>query len=176
MPATPDDLFARLEALGIPVETTWHAPVFTVEEAQAKRGELPGVHCKCLFLRDKKGALWLVVAEENRRVDLKALSAALGADRFSFANAELMMRHLGVEPGTVTPFALINDRERAVRVALDAEMLKGGSLNYHPLTNAATTRISAADLLRFIENCGHRAEIVELGQGLQMPPDPPSLA
>jgi Ala-tRNA(Pro) deacylase len=163
MPATPDDLFARLQALGIPTETAWHAPVFTVEEARAKRGELPGVHCKCLFLRDKKGALWLVVAEESRRIDLKALSAKLSADRFSFANAELMMRHLGVEPGTVTPFALINDTERAVRVALDAEMLNGGMLHYHPLTNAATTRIAASDLLRFIENCGHRPEIVALG-------------
>jgi Ala-tRNA(Pro) deacylase len=176
MPATPDDLFTRLEALGIATETTWHEPVFTVEEARAKRGELPGTHCKCLFLRDKKGALWLVVAEENRRVDLKELSVRLGADRFSFANAELMMRYLGVEPGTVTPFALINDREHAVRVALDAEMMKGEALHYHPLTNAATTRIGSAELLRFIENCGHQAEIVELGQGLQTPPDPPSLA
>jgi Ala-tRNA(Pro) deacylase len=162
MPATPDDLFARLEALGIPTETTWHEPVFTVEEARSKRGALPGVHCKCLFLRDRKGVLWLVVAEESRRVDLKALSARLGADRFSFANAELMMRHLGVEPGTVTPFALMNDADRAVRVALDAEMLKGGQLNYHPLTNAATTRIAADDLVRFIAECGHSPEIVQL--------------
>jgi Ala-tRNA(Pro) deacylase len=162
MPATPDDLFARLETLGIVTETKWHPPVFTVEEARAKRGEMSGVHCKCLFLRDRKGALWLVVAEESTRVDLKALSAMLGADRFSFANAELMMRHLGVEPGTVTPFALINDTEHAVRVALDAEMLKGEALHYHPLTNAATTRIRAADLLRFIRECGHNPEIVAL--------------
>jgi Ala-tRNA(Pro) deacylase len=163
MPATPDELFARLESLGIATETKWHAPVFTVEEAQAARGEMPGVHCKCLFLIDKKGALWLVVAEENRRVDLKALAARLGAGRFSFASPERLMRHLGVEPGTVTPFALINDVERAVRVGLDQEMLKGETLNYHPLTNAATTRIAAADLLAFIRACGHVPEIVALG-------------
>lgn len=163
MPATPDDLFARLAALGIATETKWHAPVFTVDEAQAARGEMPGVHCKCLFLRDKKNALWLVVAEENIRVDLKALAKQLGADRFSFASPALLMRHLGVEPGTVTPFALINDTQRAVRVALDKAMLAGGALHYHPLTNAATTRIAAADLLRFIAECGHEPEIVELG-------------
>lgn len=163
MPATPDDLFARLQELGIATETVWHAPVFTVEEAQAARGEMPGVHCKCLFLRDKKGTLWLVVAEENTRVDLKALAARIGAGRFSFASPDRLMAHLGVEPGTVTPFALINDPGGTVRVALDAAMLAGGALHYHPLTNAATTRIAAADLLKFIRACGHEAEIVELG-------------
>ena len=162
MPATPDDLFARLAALGILTETKWHAPVFTVEEAQAARGEMAGVHCKCLFLRDRKGALCLAVAEETTRVDLKALAQRLGADRFSFASPELLMRHLGVEPGTVTPFALMNDTQGAVRVALHKAMLDGGALHYHPLTNAATTRIAAADLLRFIVGCGHRPEIVEL--------------
>jgi len=163
MPATPEDLFARLESLGIPTKTVWHAPVFTVEEAQAARGEMPGVHCKCLFLRDKKGALWLVAAEESRRVDLKALAARLGADRFSFASPERLMAHLGVAPGTVTPFALINDAERTVRVALDAAMLAGGTLHFHPLTNAATTRITADDLLKFIRACGREPEIIELG-------------
>jgi len=162
-PATPDNLFARLAALGIETETRWHAPVFTVEEAQAARGEMPGVHCKCLFLRDKRGAMWLVVVEENRRVDLKALAARLGAGRFSFGSADRLRRHLGVEPGTVTPFALINDAAHEVRVALDAAMLAGGALHYHPLTNAATTRIAAKDLERFIAACGHRPEIVDLG-------------
>jgi Ala-tRNA(Pro) deacylase len=158
---SPEALFARLAALGIETETHWHEPVFTVEEARAKRGALPGVHCKCLFLRDKKGAHWLVVAEESLRVDLKALARRLGADRFSFASAERLVQHLGVEPGSVTPFALINDASGAVRVALDAAMLAGGALHYHPLTNRATTRIAAPDLVRFIEACGHRPEIVD---------------
>ena len=162
MPATPEDLFARLESLGIPTKTVWHAPVFTVEEAQAARGEMPGVHCKCLFLRDKKGALWLVAAQENTRVDLKALAARLGADRFSFASPERLMTHLGVEPGMVTPFALMNDADCAVRVALDAAMMAGGVLHFHPLTNAATMRIAAADVLKFIRACGHEPEIVPL--------------
>jgi len=162
VPATPEELFARLESLGILTDTTWHAPVFTVEEAQAARGDMPGTHCKCLFLRDKKGALWLVVAEETARVDLKALAVRLGADRFSFASPERLRTHLGVEPGSVTPFALINDAGRTVRVALDAAMLDGGKLHYHPLTNAATTRIAAADLLKFVRACGHEPEIVML--------------
>ena len=162
MPATPEELFARLESLGILTETTWHTPVFTVDEAQAARGEMPGTHCKCLFLRDKRGVLWLMVAEENTRVDLRALAARLGADRFSFASPERLRTHLGVEPGSVTPFALINDSDRAVRVALDAAMLDGGTLHYHPLTNAATTRIAATDLLKFVRACGHEPEIVSL--------------
>jgi Ala-tRNA(Pro) deacylase len=162
VPATPDELFARLESLGIATETVRHAPVFTVEEAQAARGDLPGTHCKCLFLRDKKGAPWLVVAEENTRVNLKTLADRLGADRFSFASPERLRMQLGVEPDSVTPFALINDTARAARVALDAAMLEGGTLHYHPLTNAATTRIGAADLLKFIRACGHEPEIVSL--------------
>jgi Ala-tRNA(Pro) deacylase len=166
---TPDALFARLAALGIATETVWHEPVFTVEEAQAKRGELPGTHCKCLFLRDKKGALWLAVVEESRRVDLKALAARLGADRFSFGSPDRLMRHLAVEPGSVTPFALINDAAGEVRVALDATMMAGGTLYYHPLTNRATTRISAADLLRFIAATGHEPVLVDFDAAAEPP-------
>ncbi len=162
MPLTPDDLFATLASLGIATETVWHEPVFTVEEARAKRGELAGTHCKCLFLRDKKGALWLVACEESRRVDLKVLAAKLGAGRFSFASPERLMTHLGVVPGAVTPFALVNDAAGAVRVILDAKMMAEGPLHYHPLTNRATTRIAPADLVRFIEATGHRPEIVDL--------------
>ncbi len=162
MPLTPDELFAYLEGLGIATETVWHEPVFTVEEAREKRGALGGTHCKCLFLRDKKGALWLVVCEETRRVDLKALAARLGAGRFSFASPERLMAHLGVVPGSVTPFALANDTGGAVRVVLDAAMMAEGPLHYHPLVNRATTRIAPADLERFIVATGHRPERLDL--------------
>ena len=161
-PLTPDELFARLDALGITHRTYTHPPVFTVAEAAALRGELPGGHCKSLFLKDKKGGLWLVVALEERRVDLKALAAVLGAPRFSFGNPELLYEVLGVRPGSVTPFALANDPEQRVAVVLDKAMLEYDPLNYHPLENDRTTAVSPADLLRFIAACGHRPRIVDL--------------
>ncbi len=132
-PLTPKELFARLDRLGIAHRTYTHPPVFTVAEAVALRGQLPGGHCKSLFLKDKKGGLWLVVALEERAIDLKRLAAALGAPRFSFGNAGLLCETLGVRPGSVTPFALANDAERRVAVVLDRGMLEHDPLNYHPL-------------------------------------------
>ncbi len=155
-------LFAFLEQLGIATTTTEHAPVYTVEEAQALRGQIPGGHCKCLFLKDKKGGLWLVVAEETRAVDLKALSRHLGAPRFSFGKPPLLQEVLGVTPGSVTPFALMNDRRaQRVTVVLDAAMMQRPALNFHPLDNRATTIIAAADLRAFIAACGHTPYIVD---------------
>jgi Ala-tRNA(Pro) deacylase len=157
-PLTPEELFARLDALAIACKTYTHPPVFTVAEAVALRGELPGGHCKSLFLKDKKAGLWL----EERRIDLKRLADALGAPRFSFGNADLLYEVLGVRPGSVTPFALINDRDHRVRVVLDEGMLAHDLLNYHPLENDRTTAIAPADLLRFIDSCGHTPRIVDL--------------
>jgi Ala-tRNA(Pro) deacylase len=162
MPLTPDQLFHRLDGLGIAHRTYRHPPVFTVAEAAALRGELPGGHCKSLFLKDKKGGLWLVVALEERRIDLKHLAAALGAPRFSFGSAELLYEVLGVTPGSVTPFALANDAGQLVRVVLDKGMLAHDPLNYHPLENDRTTTIAPNDLLRFIAACGHCPLIVDL--------------
>src|SRR5580692_12059235 len=122
-PLTPDALFARLDALGIAHRTHTHPPVFTVEEAKALRGALPGGHCKSLFLKDKKAGLWLVVALEECRVDLKLLADRLGAPRFSFGSAELLHEILGVKPGSVTPFAAINDSASRVAVVLQRAML-----------------------------------------------------
>jgi len=162
-PATRAELFAFLDRLGIATETTAHPPVFTVDDAQRLRGAIPGGHCKCLFLKDKKGGLWLVVADEARRIDLTALARRLGAPRFSFGRPELLREALGVEPGSVTPFALINDRARhRVRVVLDAAMLANARLNYHPLANDATTTIASADLRAFVAACGHAAYITDL--------------
>jgi Ala-tRNA(Pro) deacylase len=161
-PLTPDDLFRRLDALGIAHRTYAHPPVFTVAEAVALRGQLPGGHCKSLFLNDKKDGLWLVVALEERRVDLKRLAAQLAAPRFSFGSADLLYQALGVRPGSVTPFALANDRERRIRVVLDREMLGYDPLNYHPLENDRTTAIAPGDLLRFIAACGHEPIILDL--------------
>ena len=162
MTATPDELLARFAALGIVQKTYEHPAVFTVEEAKALRGKLPGGHCKSLFLKDKKGGLWLAVMLEERRIDLKALADRLGAPRFSFGNAELLQQLLGVTPGSVTPFALINDRAHRVQLVLDKEMLSHDPLNYHPLVNTKTTAVSPASLLKFIEDCGHRPRILSL--------------
>jgi Ala-tRNA(Pro) deacylase len=161
-PLTPDQLFARLDALGIAHRTYAHPPVFTVAEAVALRGQLPGGHCKSLFLKDKKGGLWLVVVLEERRIDLKRLAEALGAPRFSFGSAELLYAVLGITPGSVTPFALANDTAHRVGVVLDRAMLAHDPLNYHPLDNARTTAIAPADLLRFIAWCGHQPRILDL--------------
>lgn len=160
MPATPDDLFAFLDRLGIVHTTVTHPPLFTVEQSQALRGQIPGTHTKNLFLKDKKGVLYLVVAQEDAVIDLKSLHRRLHASgRFSFGSADLMRETLGVEPGSVTPFGLVNDTGGRVSVVLDASMMRHMQLNYHPLTNTMTTTIASADLIRFIEATGHRARI-----------------
>jgi len=161
-PLTPDQLFGRLDQLGIAHRTYTHPPVFTVAEAVALRGQLPGGHCKSLFFKDKKGGLWLTVMLEERRPDLKKLAAALGAPRFSFGSADLLYEVLGVRPGSVTPFALVNDAARRVTPVLDEGMLAHDPLNYHPLENDRTTAIAAGDLLRFIAACGHVPRIVDM--------------
>ena len=164
-PTSPDQLFAHLEGLGIRTRTVQHPPVFTVEEAKALRGDLPGGHIKNLFLRNKKGEMWLVVAEESRPIDLKALGERLGAGRLSFGSPERLMSYLGVVPGAVTPFALINDRSGQVKVAIDKTVLDHDPVNCHPLANDMTTAIAPADLLAFIENSGHKPMILDLGNG-----------
>ena len=162
MPVSPEELLRRLEALGVATVTHRHAAAFTVEEAKRHRGDLPGGHCKCLFLKDKKGGLWLVVALEDRAIDLKALRGRLGAGTLSFGRPELLREALGVEPGSVTPFAAINDSARRVRVLLDREMMELALVNYHPLTNRATTALRPADLLTFLRAVHGEPEIVDL--------------
>lgn len=163
MPATREELFARLAELGIETQTKDHAPVYTVDEARALRGEIEGGHCKNLFLKDKKGVLWLVVTLEDMQVDLKALPQKIGSGRLSFGKAELLGEVLGIEPGSVTPFAVINDHGKKVQVVLDEAMMAHEVLNYHPLKNDATTSISATDLITFIQSCGHTPKILPVG-------------
>jgi len=159
-PASPDELFVYLDSLGIAHQTVTHRPVFTVEEARASRGEAIGGHTKNLFLRDKKGALFLVVAPEDAAIELKSLHRLLGASgRFSFGSAELMRELLGVEPGSVTPFAVINDKTCRVTVVLDAALMTHEVLNFHPLVNTGTTAISRENLLKFLEATGHHPRI-----------------
>jgi Ala-tRNA(Pro) deacylase len=162
MTATPETLFEEFDRLGIDTETVEHPAVFTVDEAKALRGELPGAHSKNLFLKDKKGRFWLVVALEDRPIDLKALRHTIGAAPLSFGKPDALEAILGITPGSVTPFSVINDTEGQVTVVLDAEMLEQAPLNFHPLVNTATTRISAAGLLAFLGATGHDPIIATL--------------
>jgi Ala-tRNA(Pro) deacylase len=159
MPVTPDELFAFLDRLSIPHNSITHPPVFTVEESQALRGTIPGAHIKNLFLKDRKDTVFLVVAPEDARIDLKTLHQRLGAGRFSFASAELMRELLGVEPGAVTAFGVINDTARRVNVVLDANLMQHAIINCHPLVNTMTTSIARDDLVTFLEATGHPPRI-----------------
>jgi Ala-tRNA(Pro) deacylase len=151
----PQQLFARLDALGIAHRTVEHPPVFTVEQAKALRGDLPGHHIKNLFLRNRKEEMWLVVALEDRAVDLRRLGEVLGAGKLSFGSPDRLRRTLGVEPGSVTPLALANDTAGTVRLALDRGLADGQPLNAHPLVNSMTTTLSLDGLQRLFAATGH---------------------
>ena len=162
MPFTREQLFSALAGLGIETKTIDHPAVFTVAESDSVDIPLPGAHTKNLFLKDDKGALFLVVANSETRVDLKALSKKLGAGRFSFGKPELLMETLGVTPGSVTAFAVVNDTSNRVKIIVDDALMADGSINCHPLENTATTNIARDDLLRFIRETGHEPRVMVL--------------
>jgi Ala-tRNA(Pro) deacylase len=164
MHTTKHEILALLAEQEIDHRTSLHPPVFTVEQAQAHTHHLPGGHCKNLFLKDKKGRLWLVTCLDDRQVDLNRLSKLLGAARFSFGRAELLQQVLGVSPGSVTPLAIVNDADRQVTHVLDTKLMAHELVNCHPLENDATTTLASADLLRFIRATGHEPVLVDLGQ------------
>jgi Ala-tRNA(Pro) deacylase len=171
MAQTPDQLFAYLDGLGIAHNTVTHPPLFTVEQSRALRGQIPGGHTKNLFLRDKKNALFLVVAEEHAPIELKSLHHRLGAGRFSFGAPNLLREVLGVDPGAVTPFGAINDAEGRVTVVLDAALLEHATLNFHPLNNTMTTAIGRDDLLKFLEATGHKPRVERVSGAAAATPD-----
>jgi Ala-tRNA(Pro) deacylase len=166
MSAIPQDLFAFLDRLGIAHRTVTHAPLFTVEQSQGLRGQIPGGHTKNLFLKDKRGALFLVVALEDALIPLKSLHQRLDTGRFSFGSADLLRSVLGVAPGSVTPFAAMNDREGRVTVVLDTAMMAHQTLNYHPLVNTMTTSIGRDDLVRFLEATGHPPRVAAVSEAV----------
>jgi Ala-tRNA(Pro) deacylase len=162
VPTTPDELFALLDRLGIEHSTIEHPPIFTVEEGRPWHDKIPGVHCKNLFIKDRKGGIWLVVMPADKRADLARLERVLAAPRFSFARPELLQEVLELTPGSVTPFGLINDRQRRVTVILGQEVLDAEWVNVHPLHNAASTTLRSADLLRFVRALGYEPIVVRL--------------
>ena len=161
MPWTQEALLNRLTELGIDAPTVQHRPIYTVEDGEKVLEGMPGGRCKSLFLRDKKSALWLVIMLGEDRLDTGTLQKTLGAARLSFGNPGLMLSVLGVEPGSVTPFAVINSTAMAVQVVLQRRMMAMDLLNYHPLRNNATTTISPAGLLKFLSAVGHDPLIID---------------
>jgi Ala-tRNA(Pro) deacylase len=162
LPTSPQQLVDTLTSLGIEHRVVKHPPLFTVEDSKALRGELPGHHIKNLFLRDKRETMFLVVAQEDRRVDLKALADVIGASKLSFGSAERLMKYLGVLPGAVTPFAVINDTERKVAVFIDRAVMAGGKIHCHPLVNDMTVALDCEDLLRFLRETGHQPRLIDI--------------
>jgi len=165
MPASPEELFGFLADLAIPVQTVEHPPLFTVEDSKSLRGEIPGGHTKNLFLKDKKGRLFLLVLGEEAAIDLKRVHERIGAQgRLSFGSAELLEEAWGVKPGAVTPFGAINDEARRVTVVLDLAVMAEERLNFHPLVNTRTSGLASADLVKFLRATGHEPLIVGLSE------------
>lgn len=165
MTTTEDQLFAYLDRLGIVHHTIRHHAVFTVEDGRELHKTIPGLHGKNLFIKDKKDQLWLVAMPGDKRADLNRLEKRLKAPRFTFAKAELLQEVLGLTPGSVTPFGLMNDTARRVRVVLDQDLMQSEWVNFHPLINTASTTLKAVDLLKFIETLGYHPTICECGSG-----------
>jgi Ala-tRNA(Pro) deacylase len=172
-PASESNLIAFFEEHGIKTQTFHHEPVHTVEDAQRVRSmpvnqitgnQITGGHCKCLFVRDKKKRRGLIVMDENKKADLKSIADQLELGRLSFGSADSLYEILGVKPGSVTPFGLINAKDRYpdLVIGLDKGMLNQEYVNYHPLHNAATTTISVTDLVKFAELCGFKPKIIEI--------------
>ena len=162
MAVTRTGLIAFFDQHNIAHSTIDHPAAHTVEQAQAHRGALPGGHAKNLFLKCKKGSLWLIVAQEETPIRLNHLHKRIGSGRLSFGSAELMMEVLGITPGSVTPFALLNDKNRRINLILDEGLMKQDQLNFHPLENIATTTITRSDFMRFLELCGSTPKIMGL--------------
>jgi len=164
MPTSPEDLLAYLATLGIETSTVEHPPLFTVEDSQSLRGDIPGGHTKNLFVKDKKGRIFLLVLGEETPVDLKRVHEKIGAQgRISFGSADLLEEVLGVQPGAVTPFGAINDKAGRVLIVLDEAMMRQERLNFHPLVNTRTTGIASADLVKFLRATAHEPAVAALG-------------
>jgi Ala-tRNA(Pro) deacylase len=168
---TPQELFDLFDRLGIAHRTIEHPAVYRVGEGEEFKAGMPGGHTKNLFLKDAKGQLWLVSALQETRIDLKGLPAVIGSARLSFGSAETMEAALGVAPGSVTAFALANDRDHRVRFVLDAALGKADPVNFHPLANTATTAISQSDFRRFLATLGVEPLVVDFSGPPLLPGD-----
>lgn len=169
LPTTSESLLKTLETLDIAYKNHHHAPIFTVEEGLHLKAEIPGLHCRNLFLRDKKKKMFLITAANETEIDLKKLENLLDSARLSFGSPERLWTHLGIRPGSVNPFCVINDTEHQVSVIIDQVMMEADAVNVHPMDNAMTVSIAPKDLMRFFAHTGHDAKIVDLTDAA---PDP----
>jgi Ala-tRNA(Pro) deacylase len=163
LPTPAPALLAHLDGIGVEYKVHEHAPVFTVAESEHVTAHIPGLHCRNLFVRDKAEKMFLVTAANETKIDLKKLQVLLGCGRLSFGSADRLWRTLGVRPGSVCPFAIINDKTHQVTAILDKSMMEADIVNYHPMENHMTISLTPAGLLKFIESCGHKPHITDLG-------------
>jgi Ala-tRNA(Pro) deacylase len=161
MPTSPESLMGQLKALDIEFTLHHHEAVYTVAESEKVDAQISGTHCRNLLLRDKKKKNFLVVLQNATDVDMKKLPSVIGSDRLSFGSADRLWEYLGVRPGSVCPFAIMNDKENKVKIILDKSMMETEIVNYHPLLNTMTVGLKPADLIKFIESTGHEAHIVD---------------
>jgi Ala-tRNA(Pro) deacylase len=161
---TRDELLRFLADIGVEQTTYEHPAVFTVAESGDIKTDIPGAHTKNLFLKDAKDQLWLVSAEGHAAIDLKRLHTVIGSARLSFGKPELMAAALGVTPGSVTAFGLVNDTDHRVRFVLDRTLAEADLLNFHPLTNTATTTVGRAGFMRFLAAIGVTPMVVDFEQ------------
>jgi Ala-tRNA(Pro) deacylase len=162
LPTTPDQLLALLDSLDIAYKIYHHPPIFTVEEGEPLKASIHGLHCRNLFLADKKKVMYLVVAANETAIDLKKLQDLIGSHRLSFGSADRLWTYLGIRPGSVCPFTVVNDKEGQVEVILDASMMEAETVCYHPLDNAQTIALTPQDLLIFLKHTGHEPRIINL--------------
>ena len=160
LPTTPESLIEKLDSLDIAFTAHHHPPLRTVEDSKKYRDNMPGMHVKNLYLRDKKKRNYLIVAEEDRVIDLKSLHAIIGSDRLSFGSADRLFEMLGVRPGAVSPFTLINEPEHQVSLSIDAELMMAERLYFHPLVNDMTLGVTPEGLSRFLAATGHQPKLI----------------
>lgn len=163
LPTPPESLLKMLETMGIPYVLHHHEAVFTCEQSAPLKAVIPGVHIKNLFLKDKKDRMALVVVPDELGLDLKALAPAIGLDRISFGSAERLWTHLGVRPGSVNPFCVINDKDAKVQIILDKRAAEAEQVSGHPMLNTMSVTVSGKDLVKFLESTGHTPKIMDLG-------------
>lgn len=162
LPTSPESLMEALKSLNIDFTLHHHEAVYTVAESEKVDAKIPGTHCRNLFLRDKKKKNFLVVLQNATEVELKKLPDVIGSGRLSFGSDDRLWQYLGVRPGSVCPFSIINDTDHQVKIILDKSMMETDIVNYHPLLNTMTIGLKPDDLMKFIESTGHEAHIVDM--------------
>ncbi|MBC8440624.1 MAG: prolyl-tRNA synthetase associated domain-containing protein [Deltaproteobacteria bacterium] len=159
---TQEELLNVLTQINIEYKNHEHPAVYTVEEADLHHGGIEGAHSKNLFFKDKKKNLFLVVTLSEKTIIIKEMAKKINAKSPSFGKPDLLAQVLGVIPGSVTPFALVNAQNHDIKVILDKDLMENKLLNFHPLVNTATTTIASKDLIKFLDHCNQEFEIIRL--------------